>query len=67
MALFSLHCLMDKKGTYKSMTQDIVTQRFKTLYGAVGIPHPENAYDAIGKGISSLLEEYHHTWTAEGG
>lgn len=139
MALFSLHCLMDKKGTYKSMAQDIVTQRFKTLYAAVGIPHPENAYDAhyyaiidiptlaetrygkafadhlvkdyepidfvwqlahkksivlmdgggfdapnmsvrvslanlpdsaydaIGKGISSLLEEYHHTWTAEGG
>jgi len=46
MVLFSLHSLMDKKGTYKKLAQDIVTKRFRTLYAAVGIPHPENQYDA---------------------
>ena len=46
MVMFSLHCLIDKKGTYKSMAQDIVAKRFKTLYAAVGIPYPDNAYDA---------------------
>jgi aspartate 4-decarboxylase len=46
MAFFSLHCLIDKKGVYKSMAQDIVSKRFKTLYAAVGIPHPQNAHDA---------------------
>lgn len=46
MVFFSLHCLIDKKGAYKSMTQDIVSTRFKTLYAAVGIPHPQNACDA---------------------
>jgi aspartate 4-decarboxylase len=46
MVLFSLHCLIDKKGEYKSMAQDIVAKRFKTLYAAVDIPCPENAYDA---------------------
>lgn len=46
MVMFSLHCLIDKKNTYKSMTQDIVAKRFKSLYAAVGIPHPENSYDA---------------------
>ncbi|MBN1527129.1 MAG: bifunctional aspartate transaminase/aspartate 4-decarboxylase [Candidatus Omnitrophica bacterium] len=46
MVMFSLHCLVDKKGAYKSMAQDIVAKRFKTLYAAVGIPHPVNAYDA---------------------
>jgi aspartate 4-decarboxylase len=46
MAMFSLHCLIDEKGVYKSMAQDIVTKRFKTLYAALGIPHPENSYDA---------------------
>lgn len=46
MVLFSLFCLIDKKGEYKSMAQDIVTKRFRTLYAAVGIPHPENPYDA---------------------
>lgn len=46
MAMFSLHCLIDKRGVYKSMAQDIVAARFKTLYAAVGIPHPENSFDA---------------------
>lgn len=46
MVFFSLHCLIDKQGAYKSMAQDIVSKRFKTLYAAVGIPHPQNAYDA---------------------
>ncbi|MCG2722673.1 MAG: bifunctional aspartate transaminase/aspartate 4-decarboxylase [Thermodesulfovibrionales bacterium] len=46
MVLFSLHSLINKKGTYKKLAQDIVTKRFKTLYAAVGIPHPENQYDA---------------------
>ncbi|MDP2913355.1 MAG: bifunctional aspartate transaminase/aspartate 4-decarboxylase [Candidatus Omnitrophota bacterium] len=46
MVMFSLHCLIDKKGAYKSMAQDIVAARFKTLYAAVGIPHPDNSCDA---------------------
>lgn len=46
MALFSLYCLVDGKGEYKRMAQDIVAKRFKTLYAAVGIPHPESAFDA---------------------
>jgi len=46
MVLFSLYCLIDKKGEYKKLAQDIVTKRFKTLYAALGIPHPENQYDA---------------------
>jgi aspartate 4-decarboxylase len=46
MVLFSLHCLIDSKGTYKSMAQDIVKKRFTDLYAAVGIPAPDNEYDA---------------------
>ncbi len=46
MCLFSLFCMIDKKGEYKEMVQDVVTKRFKTLYSAAGIPHPENQYDA---------------------
>jgi aspartate 4-decarboxylase len=46
MVLFSIHSLIDKKGAYKKMAQDIVTKRLRTLYAAVGIPHPENQYDA---------------------
>jgi len=46
MVLFSLHSLIDKKGAYKKLAQDIVTKRLKTLYASVGIPHPENQYDA---------------------
>ncbi len=46
MVLFSLHCLIDSKGEYKKMAQDIVTKRFKTLYKALGIQHPENQFDA---------------------
>lgn len=33
MCLFSLFCMIDKKGEYKEMVQDVVTKRFKTLYG----------------------------------
>ena len=46
MVLFSLHCLIDQKGTYKKMAQDIVRKRFANLYEAVGIPAPDNQYDA---------------------
>ncbi|NQT33093.1 MAG: bifunctional aspartate transaminase/aspartate 4-decarboxylase [Candidatus Omnitrophica bacterium] len=46
MVLFSLFCLIDKEDNYKKTAQDIVAKRFKTLYAAVGIPHPENPYDA---------------------
>ena len=46
MVLFSLFCLIDKDDDYKKQAQDIVAKRFKTLYKAVGIPHPENEYDA---------------------
>jgi len=46
MVLFSLYCLIDKKGEYKKLAQNIVTKRFRTLYAALGIPHPENQYDA---------------------
>jgi len=46
MVLFSLYCLLDKKGEYKSVAQYIVRHRFDTLYDAIGIPSPENEYDA---------------------
>ncbi|NQU16915.1 MAG: bifunctional aspartate transaminase/aspartate 4-decarboxylase [Candidatus Saganbacteria bacterium] len=46
MSLFSLYCLIDKKGEYKKTAQQIVGKRFKTLYKAVGMPCPENKYDA---------------------
>ncbi|MGB2630672.1 MAG: bifunctional aspartate transaminase/aspartate 4-decarboxylase [Candidatus Omnitrophota bacterium] len=46
MVLFSLYCLTDEKGEYKKQAQNIVMKRFQTLYKAVGIPHPENQYDA---------------------
>ncbi|MFH1888452.1 MAG: bifunctional aspartate transaminase/aspartate 4-decarboxylase [Candidatus Omnitrophota bacterium] len=46
MVLFSLSCLIDKKGEYKKLAQDIVAKRFKTLYEALGSACPENQYDA---------------------
>ena len=46
MTLFSLYCLMDEKGEYKEVAQYIVRHRFDTLYDAIGIPCPENRYDA---------------------
>ena len=46
MVMFSLHCLMDKKGDYKKMTQDIVKKRFETLYSALGVKAPDDQYDA---------------------
>jgi aspartate 4-decarboxylase len=46
MVLFSLYCLIDKKEKYKKEAQSIVTHRFKTLYQALGVAHPENQYDA---------------------
>jgi len=46
MVLFSLYCLIDRKGDYKKEAQSIVKQRFETLYQAVGIPCPENELDA---------------------
>ncbi|MFC2050427.1 bifunctional aspartate transaminase/aspartate 4-decarboxylase [Chloroflexota bacterium] len=46
MTLFSLYCLLDEKGEYKKVVQYIVRHRFKTFYDAVGIPCPENKYDA---------------------
>jgi aspartate 4-decarboxylase len=46
MVLFSLYCLIDRKGDYKKEAQSIVKQRFETLYKAVNIPCPENELDA---------------------
>lgn len=46
MVMFSLHCLVDPKGTYKEMAQDIVKRRYNHLYKAVGIPGANNRYDA---------------------
>ncbi|MFQ5952886.1 MAG: bifunctional aspartate transaminase/aspartate 4-decarboxylase [Candidatus Omnitrophota bacterium] len=46
MVLFSLYCLIDKKGEYKEEAQSIVAHRFKTLYEALGAPYPDNEYDA---------------------
>lgn len=46
MVLLSLSSLIDKKGEYKKAAQQIVTKRIKSLYSAVGIAHPKNAYDA---------------------
>jgi len=44
MVLFSLYCLIDKKGEYKKEAQSIVTHRLKRLYTALGTSHPENQY-----------------------
>ena len=46
MVLFSLNSLIDKENEYKKSAQAIVGKRFKTLYKAVDIPHPENPNDA---------------------
>ncbi len=46
MVLFSLYCLIDKENRYKEEAQSIVAHRFKTLYDAIGIPYPDNQYDA---------------------
>jgi aspartate 4-decarboxylase len=46
MVMFTLHCLMDKKGGYKKMAQDIVKKRFEALYAAVGVKAPDDEYDA---------------------
>lgn len=46
MVMFALHCLMDKKGDYKKMAQDIVKKRFESLYSAVGVKAPDDEYDA---------------------
>ena len=46
MVLFCLYCLVDEQGAYKQEAQSIVTQRFQTLYQALGVKYPENQYDA---------------------
>jgi aspartate 4-decarboxylase len=46
MSLFSLYCLIDKKGEYKRQAQDIVKTRFKILYNALGVAFPETPLDA---------------------
>ena len=46
MTLFSIFCLLDKKGVYKKRAQDIVGKRFKTLYKGIGIPCPKDPYGA---------------------
>ncbi len=46
MTLLSLSCLMDKKGEYKKLAQNIVKKRFKTLYNAIGIDCPDDKYRA---------------------
>lgn len=44
MTLFSIYCLIDKRGIYKKRAQDIVFKRYKTLYKAIGIPVPKDPY-----------------------
>jgi len=46
MTMFSLFCLVDKKNVYKKRAQNIIKERVKDLYKGVGIPHPDNKYDA---------------------
>jgi len=46
MTLFSLYCLLDKENVYKRVAQYIVAHRFSTLYDSLGMPAPENKYDA---------------------
>ncbi|MFC1842381.1 bifunctional aspartate transaminase/aspartate 4-decarboxylase [Candidatus Dependentiae bacterium] len=46
MTLFSIFCLIDKKGEYKKLAQDITTKRFETLYKAIGIDCPKDPYHA---------------------
>jgi len=46
MTLFSLYCLLDRENTYKRVAQYIVAHRFSTLYDSLGVPAPENKYDA---------------------
>jgi aspartate 4-decarboxylase len=46
MVFFSLHCLIDREGQYQKLAQDVVGQRYKTLYEALGAPYPKNQYDA---------------------
>jgi len=44
MSFFSIHCLMDKKGEYKKLAQDIILKRFEALYNAIGIECPKDPY-----------------------
>ncbi len=46
MTFCAIACLMDTKNEYKQRAQDIIGKRFKTLYDAIGIPCPENKYEA---------------------
>jgi len=46
MTLFSIYCMLDKKGDYKKRAQDIVGKRFETLYNAIGIECPKDPYGA---------------------
>lgn len=46
MTLFSLYSLIDKKGDYKKLAQDIIQKRFETLYNAIGIDCPQDPYGA---------------------
>jgi aspartate 4-decarboxylase len=46
MTLFSLHALMDDKGEYKKLAQDIVRKRFEDLYAAIGIDCPRDPLGA---------------------
>jgi len=68
MVLFALHCLIDKKGEYKKMAQDIITTRYRTLYNAIGMKYPENAFDAhyyTTIDIPALAKERHGAEFAE--
>lgn len=46
MALFSLYCLLDKPGLYKKEAQSMVRKRYEKLCRAIGMPGPEDRYDA---------------------
>jgi len=44
MTLFSIFCLVDKDGEYKKLAQDVVRNRFETLYNAIGIDCPKDPH-----------------------
>ena len=46
MTFFSIACLMDKKGGYKKLAQDILAKRFETLYKSIGVDCSKDPYGA---------------------
>lgn len=46
MVLFSLLSLTDKENTYKKTVQNVIKERFESLYKGIGIKAPENSLGA---------------------